>query len=250
MSVFSQPPLWRRWSVALLLLAFSSFSGLLHAESEPAQASSPATSKAEAALNRVNGEIRDLSESLKVTTGDQKDAIQFRLFNKNNELREVIGNAIDADSLPKEMLIEQVKVQQNYTESAKAYLDSKAEEVTEKFNAAKDEDKLSILNNYSEIQDYLNSAYDASWQNLEWLKKLDVPDKVAESEFAVLVGKKLRLTSASIEYFSQQANALSTQIASAPEADKAGLQTSQLILKQRLSIETKSLRNLIVLATN
>ncbi|GAL21183.1 small-conductance mechanosensitive channel [Vibrio maritimus] len=247
MSVFSQSPLWRRWSVALLLLAFSSFSGLLHAESEPAQASSPATSKAEAALNRVNGEIRDLSESLKVTTGDQKDAIQFRLFNKNNELREVIGNAIDADSLPKEMLIEQVRVQQNYTESAKAYLDSKAEEVTEKFNAAKDEDKLSILNNYSEIQDYLNSAYDASWQNLEWLKKLDVQDKVAESEFAVLVGKKLRLTSASIEYFSQQANALSTQIASAPEADKAGLQTSQLILKQRLSIETKSLRNLIVL---
>lgn len=250
MSVFFQSSLWRCWSVALLLLAFSSFSGLLHAESEPAQAPSPATSKAEAALNRVNGEIRDLSESLKVTTGDQKDAIQFRLFNKNNELREVIGNAIDADSLPKEMLIEQVKVQQQYTSGAKTYLENKIESVTEEFNAAKDENKLSILNNYSELQDYLNSAYDASWQNLEWLEKLDVQDKEAESEFEVLIGKKLRLTSASIEYFGQQANAISTQIAAAPEGDKAALQTSQLILKQRLSIETTSLRNLIVLGDN
>ncbi|MGR5094765.1 mechanosensitive ion channel family protein [Vibrio maritimus] len=247
MSVPSSFPSRRIWAALLLSLSLTCFSGLLHAESEPAQTASPATSKAEAALARVNGEIRDLSESLKVTSGDQKDAIQFRLFNKNNELREVIGNAIDADSLPKDMLIEQVRVQQKYTTGAKVYLEKKIEEVTEQFNAAKDESKLSILNTYSELQEYLNSAYDASWQNLVWLEKLDVQDKEAEAEFEVLIGKNLRLTSASIEYFGQQASAISTQIASAPEGDKAGLQTSQLILKQRLSIETKSLRNLIVL---
>lgn len=246
-SVFSASSLQSRWSAIFLSLFLLCFSGALFAESESAQTTSPAATRAEAALTRVNGEIRDLSEQLKVTTGDQKDAIQFRLFNKNNELREVIGNAIDAGSLPKEMLIEQVRVQQQYTIGAKEYLEKKIDAVSEEFNGAKEENKLSILNSYSELQDYLNSSYDASWQNLEWLDKLDVRDEEAEAEFKLLIGNKLRLTSASIEYFGQQATAISAQIASAPEADKAGLQTSQLILKQRLNIETKSLRNLIVL---
>ncbi|GMQ46441.1 mechanosensitive ion channel family protein [Vibrio sp. 10N] len=239
--------LQRGWPVCLLTLIIVFFSGFLYAESESAQAASPAATKAESALKRVNAEIRELSESLKVTTGDQKDAIQFRLFNKNNELREVIGNAIDADTLPKEMLIEQVRIQQQYTVGAKAYLEKKIEVVSEQFNAAKDENKLSILNTYSELQDYLNAAYVSSWQNLSWLDKLGVQDKESEAEFEVLIGNKLRLTSASVEYFAQQSSAISAQISSALEGDKAGLQTSQLILKQRLSIETKSLRNLIVL---
>ncbi len=100
-SVFSAFPLQRRWSAIFLSLFLVCFSGTLFAESESAQTASPAATKVEAALKRVNGEIRDLSEQLKVTTGDQKDAIQFRLFNKNNELREVIGNAIDAGTFPK-----------------------------------------------------------------------------------------------------------------------------------------------------
>ncbi|GAL34345.1 small-conductance mechanosensitive channel [Vibrio maritimus] len=204
-SVFSALPVQRRWSAIFLSLFLVCFSGTLFAESESAQTASPAANKAEAALKRVNGEIRDLSEQLKVTTGDQKDAIQFRLFNKNNELREVIGNAIDAASLPKEMLIEQVRVQQQYTVGAKEYLEKKIDAVSEEFNGAKEENKLSILNSYSELQDYLNSAYDSSWQNLEWLDKLDVRDEEAEAEFKLLIGNKLRLTSASIEYFGQQA---------------------------------------------
>lgn len=235
------------WIVVLLSVILTVFSGYIHAETATDQAASPKASKTEIALNRINAEIKDLSEQLKVTTGDQKDAIQFRLFNKNNDLREVIGNAIDEGSLPKEALIEQVRVQQQYTVAAKEYLEKKNDEVSKEFNAAKEESKLTILNSYSELQDYLSTTYKASWQNLEWLEKLGVQDKKAEEEFEGLVGNKLRLTSASIEYFGQQATAVGTQIASAPEADKAGLQTVQLILKQRLSIETKSLRNLIVL---
>lgn len=246
-SVFSASSIQCRWSAVFLTLCLVCFSGALFAESESAETASPQESEVEAALNSVNAEIRDLSEQLKVTSGDQKDAIQFRLFNKNNELREVIGRAIDAASLPKPMLIEQVRVQQQYTVGAKEYLDKKIQSVTLQFNNAKDESKLSILNTYSELQDYLNSAYDSSWQNLDWLNKLGVQDKESETDFVDLIGNKLRLTSASIEYFGQQSTALSSQIASAPEGDKAALQTSQLILKQRLSIETKSLRNLISL---
>ncbi|WP_261314517.1 mechanosensitive ion channel family protein [Vibrio hangzhouensis] len=232
-------------AVVMLVFVNSLFSANLWAQSEGE--APPPPSKAQAALEQVNNEIRELSESIKVATGDQRDAIQFRLFNKNNELREVIAKAVDADSLPKEMLIEQVKFQQKYTEGAKVYLEGKLAAVNEEFNGANDEKKLSILNRYSELQEYLDSAYESNWQNLIWMQKLGVQDKADESAFELLVEKRLRLTSASIEYFSQQISAIGSQIASAPEADKAGLQTGQLILKQRMNIETKSLRHLIVL---
>ncbi|NOH27700.1 mechanosensitive ion channel family protein [Vibrio mediterranei] len=203
--------------------------------------------KAQVALDKINAEIRDLSESLKASSGDQKDAIQFRLFNKNNELRDVIGSAVESDDLPKDMLIEQVRFQQKYTEGAKTYLEDKLKTVGEQFNSAKAENKLSILNTYSEVQDYLNATFNAAWQNLMWLNKLGVQDESGEAQFEVLVAKNLRLTSASIEYFNQQVEAINSQLASAPEGDKAALQTSQLVLKQRIGIETESLRNLIVL---
>ncbi|KFA95599.1 mechanosensitive ion channel family protein [Vibrio sp. ER1A] len=231
--------------VAFLILLLSLFSGGVQAQTESQTEVSP--SKAQVALDNINAEIRDLSETLKASSGDQKDAIQFRLFNKNNELRDVIGKAVESGSLPKEMLIEQVRFQQKYTEGAKTYLEDKLKAVSEQFNSAKAENKLSILNTYSEVQEYLSATFNAGWQNLTWLKKLGVPDESGEAQFEVLVAKNLRLTSASIEYFNQQVEAINSQLASAPEGDKAALQTSQLVLKQRIGIETDSLRNLIVL---
>ncbi|MCG9787069.1 mechanosensitive ion channel [Vibrio mediterranei] len=232
-------------TVAFLILLLSLLSGSVQAQTE--SQTEVSSSKAQVALDNINAEIRDLSETLKASSGDQKDAIQFRLFNKNNELRDVIGKAVESESLPKEMLIEQVRFQQKYTEGAKTYLEDKLKTVSEQFNSAKAENKLSILNTYSEVQEYLSATFNAGWQNLTWLKKLGVPDESGEAKFEVLVAKNLRLTSASIEYFNQQVEAINSQLASAPEGDKAALQTSQLVLKQRIGIETDSLRNLIVL---
>ncbi|MCG9628040.1 mechanosensitive ion channel family protein [Vibrio mediterranei] len=231
--------------VAFLILLLSLFSGGVQAQTE--SQTEVSSSKAQVALDNINAEIRDLSETLKASSGDQKDAIQFRLFNKNNELRDVIGKSVESGSLPKEMLIEQVRFQQKYTEGAKTYLEDKLKAVSEQFNSAKAENKLSILNTYSEVQEYLSATFNAGWQNLTWLKKLGVPDESGEAQFEVLVAKNLRLTSASIEYFNQQVEAINSQLASALEGDKAALQTSQLVLKQRIGIETDSLRNLIVL---
>ncbi|MFC5077691.1 Small-conductance mechanosensitive channel [Vibrio thalassae] len=228
-----------------IIFLLSIFSGTVSAQNETTASVSP--SKAQVALDKINAEIRDLTESLKASSGDQKDAIQFRLFNKNNELRDIIGNAIESGDLPKAMLIEQVKFQQKYTEGAKTYLEAKLKTVGKQFNSAKAENKLAILNTYREVQDYLNSAFNSSWQNLNWLKRLGVQDKSGEEQFKALVATKLRLTSASVEYFTQQMNAINSQLTSAPEGDKAALQTSQLVLKQRISIETDSLRNFIVL---
>ncbi|PMH37287.1 mechanosensitive ion channel protein MscS [Vibrio sp. 10N.286.49.C2] len=204
-------------------------------------------SKEQLALDRVNREIQELADSLKHSTGDQKDAIQFRLFNKNNELREVINTAVDKGVLPKPLLLEQVILQQQYTQGAKTYLEDKIKSANESFNSAKDEEKLSILNTYRELQDYLDSTYDSSWQNLTWLQKLKEPNSDLEQALALRIAKRMRLISASVEYFDQQVKTVATQIAVAPESEKAALQMTQLITKQRLSIETTSLQELIVL---
>ncbi|MDF5372039.1 mechanosensitive ion channel protein MscS, partial [Vibrio parahaemolyticus] len=59
------------------------------------------------------------------------------------------------------------------------------------------------------------------------------------------IDKRMRLLSASIEYLSQQSEIIGSQLSSSPESEKASLQLSQLITKQRLNIATESLRNLI-----
>ncbi|MCL9774971.1 mechanosensitive ion channel family protein [Vibrio methylphosphonaticus] len=205
------------------------------------------STKEQREFDRVNREIKDLAESLKLSTGDQKDAIQFRLFNKNNELREIIATGVDNNALPKAVLIAQVALQQEYTEGAKAYLEDKIKKTTEKFNAAKDEEKLSILNTYRELLEYLDSSYESSWQNLMWLQKLGEPNVELEQASALFITKRMRLVSASIEYFDQQLQTVATQISVAPDSEKSALQMTQLITTQRLSIETDSLQKLIVL---
>ena len=205
------------------------------------------STKEQREFDRVNREIKDLAESLKLSTGDQKDAIQFRLFNKNNELRGIIATGIDNDALPKAVLSAQVALQQEYTEGAKAYLEDKIKKITEKFNAAKDEEKLSILNTYRELLEYLDSTYESSWQNLTWLQKIGEPNLELEQALSLFIIKRMRLVSASIEYFDQQVKTVATQIAAAPESEKSALQMTQLITTQRLSIETDSLKKLIVL---
>lgn len=97
------------------------------------------------------------------------------------------------------------------------------------------------------MQQYLDVSYESSWQNLNWLKTLGVQDEDAEATFKDNVDKRMRLLSASIEYLNQQSEIIGSQISSSPESEKASLQLSQLILKQRLNIATESLRNLITI---
>ncbi|MDF5517588.1 mechanosensitive ion channel protein MscS, partial [Vibrio parahaemolyticus] len=117
--------------------------------------------------------------------------------------------------------------------------------VVEDLNKAKDEEKLALVNDYRELQRYLDVSFDSSWQNLAWLKELGAQNERAEAELKDKIDKRMRLLSASIEYLSQQSEIIGSQLSSSPESEKASLQLSQLITKQRLNIATESLRNLI-----
>ncbi|EJT1893681.1 mechanosensitive ion channel [Vibrio alginolyticus] len=202
-------------------------------------------SAAEISIDNLNREIVDLSQSLSQASGDERDALQLQLFQKNEELRSQLASAIERETISRDKLILLVKKQEQYSEDATNYLSEKIKKVVEDLNKAKDEEKLALVNDYRELQRYLDVSFDSSWQNLSWLKELGAQNERAEAELKDKIDKRMRLLSASIEYLSQQSEIIGSQLSSSPESEKASLQLSQLITKQRLNIATESLRNLI-----
>ncbi len=227
-----------------LTLLLSVFSFSLFAQQEAAQ---PEPSKAELAIESINQDIVDLTQSLKTATGDERDAIQLQLFQKNEDLRSQLALAVSHKSLPEKMLLKNVKMQIQYSQGARSYLDEKIKVINQQINEAKTEDKLSLINHYRELQYYLDTTYQSSWQNLNWLADLDKADPKLEENLRDSTNTRLRLLSASIEYLNQQHDFTSSQLATSPESEKATIQLNQLIIKLRLDIATKSLRDLITI---
>ncbi|MDF2153807.1 mechanosensitive ion channel domain-containing protein [Vibrio sp. CAU 1672] len=205
-------------------------------------------SPGERIIEQINTDIRELSGSLALAHGDEHDALQLQLFQKNEELRGQIASAIRSQSIPRETLIELVATQANYSNHAKKYLEEKVKALISQLNEAKDEEKLDLLNDYRELQQYLDNAYNASWQNLSWMQELGISNSKAEQALSEQVDKRMRLLSASVDYLKQQNNLVSSQLASRPESEKAALQLSQMIVKQRLAIATDSLRTFTAIA--
>lgn len=230
---------------SLFLLLMSSFHVSASEKVEP-----PEVSPVEASIDNLKIDLVELTKGLSLTSGDDRDALQLQLFQKNQDLRVQLATAIDNESMPREKLIELVKTQEQYTQQATDYLASKTTSVNDDLNEAKDEDKLSIINDYRELQHYADVIVDARWQNFEWLDQLGVENESAKAKFKDLVHKRIRLLSASMQYLSQQSENIRSQVSSSPESEKANQQLSQLIVEQRLDIATESLRTLMPIADN
>ena len=203
------------------------------------------TSRIEHELNKVNKDLKELSDALAISSGDTTDALQLKLFQKNEELRAILATAVNQNSIPKEELIAQIEIQKSYSKGANTYLEEKIKALNAKIDAAKNEERLSLINDFQELQHYLNSVTNSSWQNIQWLQTLGVDESAAEAQFRGVVVQKLRLTSASVEYLNQQIGVIGKQLSVAPESEKAGLQLAQLVVKQRQSIAVESLTTLI-----
>ncbi|AXN32818.1 mechanosensitive ion channel family protein [Vibrio coralliilyticus] len=208
----------------------------------------PALSRAEAAITKINADLKELTVTLESAIGDERDALQLKLFQKNEELRSILSTAIEQNSLPKETLIEQVATQQAYSQGASEYLEGKIKSLSEKLNEAKDEQRLTMLNDYQELQHYLDTVVESSWQNIQWLKQLGVDETLEEKQFKSFITKRLRLVSASVEYFSQQIDVVDKQLSISPESEKSSLQLSRLVIQQRLNIAGDSLSSLVSIA--
>ncbi|WP_423839692.1 mechanosensitive ion channel family protein [Vibrio mytili] len=201
----------------------------------------------EIAINALGREMIELSEASKLATGDERDALQLQLFQKNEELRKQLALAISHQSMSNQKLVDLVKTQQTYSDGAVDYMAEKIKSSGDELSEAKDEEKLTLINAYRQAQTYLDDSFESSWQNLNWLKTLDAQDKPAEDKLKDSLDKRMQLQSASIQFLTKKINIIETQLSASPESEKATLQLNQLIIKQRLDIVTDSLSRLVEL---
>lgn len=240
---------FHRHFLHIVFCILMAFSFVVAAEvSTPEQPDMPSLSKIELEVETLNQEMVELNEAIGMTSGAEKDALQLKLFQKNEQLRSVLAGAIQRESISKDTLVAQVKAQQKHSQNAERYLDERIKEINEKINNAKAEERLALINDYQELQHYFDNAIEASWQNIEWLKALDVDERTARAQLRELVAKRLRVMSASVEYFNQQAEVVGKQLSASPESEKSSLQLSQLVLKQRMNIAVDSLSSLVSIA--
>ncbi|KJY83110.1 mechanosensitive ion channel protein MscS [Vibrio galatheae] len=207
-----------------------------------------AVSAQQQAIEQINKDLKELSDTLTSSSGDEKDALQLKLFQKNEELRAELHAAVNRRSIPTESLIAQIKMQQNYSSGAATYLEGRIKALNAQLDSASNEQRLTLLNDYQELQHYFDNIIESRWQNIAWLKVLGVDETAAEAQYRDVVAKRMRLMSASVEYFKQQISVVGRQLSVSPESEKAALQLNQLVIKQRMNIAVDSLASLIAIA--
>ncbi|WP_370517133.1 MULTISPECIES: mechanosensitive ion channel domain-containing protein [unclassified Salinivibrio] len=230
----------------LVLVTTLLFLPLAHADQAPAPTEPNVTSSDTTSLAhqiaRTKQYIQTLVESLEQAKGDDKDAIQLQLFTKNEELRELLADAINQQSLDNPQLIQLVTAQRRYTQDAYQYITTRLNSLNEQITQASQEQRLPLINEYAELQHYLSTTFEASWENIRWLEQLEQPAREARNTLEQRLNQRLRLLSASIDYLRQQYTAQEKQIKSSPDSEKPGLQLTQLNTQQRLTIATDSLK--------
>lgn len=199
-------------------------------------------------IARTKQYIQTLVESLEQAKGDDKDAIQLQLFNKNEELRELLADAINQQSLDNPQLVQLVTAQRRYTQDAYQYITVRLNTLNEQITQASQEQRLPLINEYAELQQYLSTVFEASWENIRWLEQLDQPTQETRNTLEQRLNQRLRLLSASIDYLRQQYTAQEKQIKSSPDSEKPALQLTQLNTQQRLTIATDGLKRTYQLA--
>ncbi|MCG9583078.1 mechanosensitive ion channel [Vibrio tubiashii] len=205
-------------------------------------------SKQEREVEKITIEFIELVDSIETATGGAKDALQLKLFQKNESLRTALESAVNSSSIPDDKLISYIRMQQTYVSGASEYLEEKIKAVNNKIDSAKSEDKLTMLNDYQELQHYFDIVMESAWENIEWLNELGQDESIAQAQFKDSLNKRLRLMSASVEYFNQQISVVGRQLAVSPESELASLQLGQLIIQQRMNITVDSLSSLISIA--
>ncbi|WP_414932056.1 mechanosensitive ion channel family protein [Vibrio europaeus] len=205
-------------------------------------------SKQEREVEKITNEFIELVDSIETATGGAKDALQLKLFQKNESLRTALESAVNSSSIPDDKLISYIRMQQTYVSGASEYLEEKIKAVNNKIDSVKSEDKLAMLNDYQELQHYFDIVMESAWENIEWLNELGQDESIAQAQFKDSLNKRLRLMSASVEYFNQQISVVGRQLAVSPESELASLQLGQLIIQQRMNITVDSLSSLISIA--
>lgn len=192
--------------------------------------------------------INESSTTLQHVTGDVRDALKLQLFQKNEELRRRIAQAVDEKNIDIGKLIELVNTQQNYTDNANRYISERLDVLSSDIEKASNEEKLSYITKYRELQQYLDVIYSASLENIFWKNSLGGDTRLSEKRFIERVDERLRLLSASLEFLNHQVFLISNQIKLSQESEKVNLQVALLFYQQRQDIVSKSLHSIVGIA--
>ncbi|MCL2914049.1 mechanosensitive ion channel [Shewanella corallii] len=214
------------------------------AEPMQAQAESPLVAE----IDQMLQNNADLASSMNSATGEDRDALQTQLFVKNQELRKLLARAISNEAMDSQRLLQLVRQQEVYSKQAYSFINKRLTQLNDQINKASDDSKLSLINQYGELQSYLNSVLQSSWENIEWMRKLGQGETDAQARLTEQISQRLRLLSASIDYIQQQLSVIGRQLSVSLESDKSGFQLSQLVTQQKLDIVVQSMINTYTLA--
>lgn len=242
-----------RWHSALfvpflIILSFFSFPALAENETASPPAENTAEVQWKEQIEALNKELTDLVVLQSKASGEDKLALQLQMFQKNEQLRNLIATGVKNDSFDRTFLNKQIKEQQKYAEQGVKYLTERSSTLSQALSDAKSEDKFSILADFEEARTYLDNMYEEQSQNIAWMKALGTLDAKTEEAFKMQVNRRAEQVAANIEYLRQQLNADEAQLKVAPESEKATIQLRQLITQRRMSITTNSLSVMTELA--
>lgn len=242
-----------RWHSALfvpflIILSFFSFPALAENETASPPAENTAEVQWKEQIEALNKELTDLVVLQSKASGEDKLALQLQMFQKNEQLRNLIATGVKNDSFDRTFLNKQIKEQQKYAEQGVKYLTERSSMLSQALSDAKSEDKFSILADFEEARTYLDNMYEEQSQNIAWMKALGTLDAKTEEAFKMQVNRRAEQVAANIEYLRQQLNADEAQLKVAPESEKATIQLRQLITQRRMSITTNSLSVMTELA--
>ncbi|WP_028115366.1 mechanosensitive ion channel domain-containing protein [Ferrimonas senticii] len=232
----------RLLAVGLLLLL--SLSALVMAE-EPTSATTEPTR-----LENLNQELLSLSASLKDAKGTDREALLFQLFQTNDSLREQLAQDFERGAISKDEFLKYLKVQEEYVNGSYNYLENYSVKLAEQIESSSDENKLSLIGKFKEVESSLNNLFKVSQQNIEWYRNIEWPkaasrlEKVLEERLA----QRLRQASASTKYYGQQIKLIEQQLSVSPDSEVSSLQLKRLITEQRLNISSNSLSAMVTIA--
>ncbi|MEL6117115.1 mechanosensitive ion channel family protein [Photobacterium sp. SP02] len=209
-----------------------------------AQAETPPSQLDE--LSQLNQEVMELYQAGQNRTGTTRDVLRMQVLNKNNELRDKIGELI---SEPPEgataTLLDYVKRQERYTDNTANYLSNKILADEKALDKASQEEQLLKLKQLNEERMLSVQMLGEQWENYRWMEQLGHNADQKKAKLAKAISNRLEFVSASLDYNNQQEKVLAKQLKEASESEKASLQLMHILAQRKLSSDIDRLNYLI-----
>lgn len=199
-------------------------------------------------LAQLNQEVMELYQASQSRTGSTRDVLRMQVLNKNNDLRDQLGQLISA--LPdgsEGKLIDYVKRQVRYTNATTKYLAQKIKTDEKALDSAPQEEQLLKQKQLDEERQLSVEMLGDQWTNYNWLEQLGINTDRDKARLAKDISERLAFVSASLEYNNQQERVLSKQLKDASESEQSALQLMHILAQRKVSSDIDRLNYLVSL---